>query len=218
MPVFSRPDRTYLDSRAQVEQTRKTLKRGYDAGLISADSVGRAFTNSLLEEVVPYWHGTSWSFTGHTEIPGQGEIACGYFVSTTLLHTGLNINRYRLAQQSPSDEALMLSLGDTVRVTRRETGAKALEFWRSHLRDGLYFVGLGEGHVGYLLKQGAGLYFIHANYTYPRGVQMQRAEESVLAGFQDFYLANITHNQRLMEYWMSGKKIPLQSEGVTVNW
>jgi hypothetical protein len=169
MPIFSRPDRTYLDSRAEVERTRKTLKKGYDAGLISADSVGSAFTNSLLAEVVPHWHGTSWSFTGHTETPGQGEIACGYFVSTTLLHTGLNINRYRLAQQSPSDEALMLSLGDTVRVTRRETGAKALEFWRSHLREGLYFIGLGEGHVGYLLKQRTGLYFIHANYTYPHG-------------------------------------------------
>ncbi len=112
----------------------------------------------------------------------------------------------------------MLSLGDTVRVTRRETGAKALEFWRSHLRDGLYFIGLGEGHVGYLLKQRTGLYFIHANYTYPTGVQMQRAEESVLVGFQDFYLTDITHNQRLMEYWMSGKKIPLRSEGVTINW
>ena len=164
---------------------------------------------------MPHWFGTYWTFSGHTETPGQGDIACGYFVSTTLLHSGLNLNRYRLAQQSPVNEALMLSLGDTVRVMRRDSAAKVLAIWRTQLRDGLYFLGLDYGHVGLLLKQSGGFYFIHSNYMGPEvEVQIQRTEESVLMGFPVFYVADITFNRRLMEYWLSGEKVPLEIKGI----
>ena len=214
VPHFPRPDRDYPASRALAAQKRDALKVAYNAGSISLDSVGQVFTDILLKEIIPHWYGTSWAFEGHTETPGQGQIACGYFVSTTLLHAGLNLNRYRLAQQSPADEALMLSLGDTVRVTRHDDAAKALAVWRERLRDGLYFVGLGANHVGYLLKQGAGLYLIHSNYASPYEVQMQPAEASVLIGFSAFYLADITFNRRLMAYWLNGGKVPLKNNGI----
>lgn len=213
-PIFPKPDRAYPASRALVEKQRKALKAAYAAGLISLDSVGQAFTNCLLTEIVPHWYGTTWAFEGHTETPGQGQIACGYFVSTTLLHTGLNLNRYRLAQQGPADEALMLSQGDTVRVVRRSGAAQAMALWREQLRDGLYFIGLDAMHVGYLLKLGARLYFLHSNYAQPYQVQLQRAEESVLMGFSTFYLADITFNGRLMEYWLNGEKVPLINNGI----
>jgi len=112
----------------------------------------------------------------------------------------------------------MLSLGDTVRVTRRGDAEKALALWRERLRDGLYFIGLGENHVGYLLKQGAGLFLIHSNYAGPVEVQLQRAEESVLIGFREFYLADITFNRQLMEYWLNDRKVPLQKTGVLMEW
>lgn len=190
------------------------MKAAYTAGHITLDSVSRAFTNCLLREIIPHWYGTPWAFEGHTETPGQGQIACGYFVSTTLLHTGLNLDRYRLAQQSPVDEALMLSLGDTVRVTRRDNATKALALWRKRLRDGLYFIGLEATHVGYLLKRDDGLYFIHSNYAAPLEVQLQRAEESVLMGFAVFYLTDITFNRRLIRYWLRAEKVPLKNKGI----
>jgi hypothetical protein len=218
IPFFPKPDRTYPAGRAHVAQQREALKSAHAAGRISTDSVGKAFTNCLLQEIIPHWYGTPWSFGGYTEKPGQDYIACGYFVSTTLLHGGLNLNRYRLAQQGPADEALMLSLGDTVRVTRRGDAEKALALWRERLRDGLYFIGLGENHVGYLLKQGAGLFLIHSNYAGPVEVQLQRAEESVLIGFREFYLADITFNRQLMEYWLNDRKVPLQKTGVLMEW
>ena len=217
-PHFSLPSHDYAASRAAVKKHRQALRAAYAAERVSIDSVGKAFTQCLLTEIFPHWYGTHWTFSGHTETPGQGDIACGYFVSTTLLHTGLNLNRYRLAQQSPADEALMLSLGDTISLTQRDTAAKALQLWRTRLRDGRYFSGLGGGHVGFLWKQGTGLHLIHSNYAGPVEVQMQRAEESVLMGFQDFYLADITFNQRLMEYWLSGEKMPLHNRGVLVRW
>ncbi len=218
IPNFSRPDYTYTASCKHVESRRKALNAAYDLGQISADSVGKAFTNCLLTEIFPYWYGTHWTFTGHTETPGEGDISCGYFVSTTLRHASLQLNRYRLAQQNPTDEALMLSLGDTVMVTQRDSAEKALHLWRTKLRDGLYFIGLGQGHVGFLLKEKAALYLIHSNYIGPVKVQIQRAEESVLMGFQEFYLTDITFNKRLMEHWMNGEVVKLQNVGVQVRW
>jgi hypothetical protein len=47
---------------------------------------------------------------------------------------------------------------------------------------------------------------------------LQRAEESVLIGFREFYLADITFNRRLMEYWLNGRKVPLQKTGVLMEW
>lgn len=210
-PRFLQPKHEYATSRSIMEKQRQALKQSYALGTVTLDSVGQVFTQYFLTEIIPHWFGTHWTFSGHTEVPRQGDIACGYFVSTTLLHAGLNLNRYRLAQQSPVNEALMLSLGDTVRATQRDNALKVLAVWRSKLHDGLYFIGLGDGHVGFLLKQQGEFYFLHANYAAPVGVLLQPVEESVLMGFQDFYLADITFNRRLMEHWLSKSKIPLQT-------
>src|SRR5690606_907796 len=77
------------------------------------DSVMEVFTLKLLNEIIPYWYGTEWDFEGHTAIPNEGKIACGYFVSTTLRDMGLNINRYKLAQQHGLNEARTIALGNT---------------------------------------------------------------------------------------------------------
>lgn len=216
-PVFPLPARTYPESRRELAEQGRACQVAFSAGQIGLDSVGRAFTRHFLAEIIPHWFGTPWSFYGHTEVPGQGNIACGYFVSTTLLHTGLRLNRYQLAQQGPADEALMLSLGDTVRVCRRGAAA-ALAQWRNQLREGLYFIGLGGSHVGFLLHQGGGLYMLHANYVGPVAVQLQPAAESVLMGFQEFYLADITYNRRLMERWLNGKEVKLEKKGILLEW
>jgi len=36
----------------------------------------------LVEEIFPAWSGTPWDFNGISQTPGEGEIACGYFVSS----------------------------------------------------------------------------------------------------------------------------------------
>ncbi|MFT5617115.1 MAG: hypothetical protein ACI85I_000331 [Arenicella sp.] len=45
------------------------------------DSLSLALTESLINQIIPFWYGTEWDFNGYTAIPNQGEIACGYFVS-----------------------------------------------------------------------------------------------------------------------------------------
>ena len=75
----------------EVKNSIKELK--LDLANKNKDSLSLIFKQSLLNRISPFWQGTEWSFEGHTAMPKKGEIACGYFVSTTLRDVGLNINR-----------------------------------------------------------------------------------------------------------------------------
>ena len=65
-------------------------------------------TRTIYSDLFPSWYGTAWDFNGTTEIPRQGKIACGYFVSTVLRDAGLKVERAQLAQQA--SENIILSL------------------------------------------------------------------------------------------------------------
>ncbi len=172
----------------------------------------QAFTNTLLDDIIPYWYGTDWSFEGHTTAPRSGQIACGYFVSTTLLDAGLRLNRFRLAQQAPEVEATMLSFGKKVIVLNSDSPYTAAAVLAQQLQEGLYFIGLGNSHVGYLLKRDGQLTAIHSNYVTPSEVAAQPIMESVYVGFGTFYLADITWNDQLLKYWLKGGEVPLRGE------
>ncbi|MFT7592013.1 MAG: hypothetical protein ACI9UJ_001942, partial [bacterium] len=80
----------------------------------SLTSEGDFIERALVNSVFHFWYGTSWDFNGYTKTPNKGTVACGYFVSTTLKHIGFNVNRYKLAQQNPRNEALTIACGDTL--------------------------------------------------------------------------------------------------------
>ena len=103
-------NKSYAETKAEIERIRSKI----DAKNITIDSLSNLFTDLLLNRVIPYWYGTKWSFEGHTSIPMQGEIACGYLVSTTLRDIGININRYRLAQQSPVNVAKTINIDKVI--------------------------------------------------------------------------------------------------------
>ncbi|WP_045471112.1 hypothetical protein [Winogradskyella sp. PG-2] len=72
------------------------------------DSASKYIYSKLLNDIVPHWYDTPWDFNGHTSTPNNGEIACGYFVSSTLKHLGFNLNRYKMAQAAGLNEAKLL--------------------------------------------------------------------------------------------------------------
>lgn len=173
------------------------------------DSLSLFFTEALLNQIIPYWYGTAWDFNGYTNIPNQGKIACGYFVSTTLKHIGLNLNRYSLAQQLPINEAKTLSLGEPVIKIICNDFSGCLKSIKEKTKEGFYFIGLDANHVGFLLKRKNHLFFIHSNYSYPQEVIIERAKDSeVLNSFSTFYLSKISNNINLLKYWKKNKRIP----------
>lgn len=119
----------------------------------------------MLGDLFPAWYGTTWDFNGVTQTPGEGKIACGYFVTTTLRDAGFDLPRVKLAQQ-PSQKFI------TTLADKKETKLlydKPMAEIEKHLRDsgpGLYIVGL-DRHTGFVVNDGRALAFIHSSYYDP---------------------------------------------------
>lgn len=186
------------------------LKLRYRSIPISTDSLSKLFTNLLVDQLIPHWLGTPWSFEGHTSIPGQGEIACGYFVSTTLRDMGLNINRYKMAQQLPIHEAKTLALNTAVIEINNTSTRARIDQLNSTLQEGIYFIGFDQSHVGYLQRKGNDLFIIHSNYINAVGVVVEKAEDSaVFSYYSHIYIAAISTNPDLMKKWINHSPIEI---------
>lgn len=165
-------------------------------------------TETLVNQIIPYWYGTTWDFSGYTDKPNDGEVGCSYFVSTTLLHAGFNLNRYKLAQQGPLSEAKSLLLQDSV------LQLEGLENMRTTVlnnqSDGLFFLGLEHSHVGYLLKRQGEVFFIQSSYDESMSVIIEKAMHSqVLGSYVSFYLVPITAQKELIRAWILKKAITI---------
>lgn len=199
---------SYTGTKLDTDQLRLRLKKEILLGSIAFDDVRTAFTNQLVNKIIPPWYGTTWSFGGHTAIPNQGEIACGYFISTTLRDMGININRYKLAQKSPLDEAKMISCGFLIDKVIQDTPEKAFAEIDNLTKEGLYFIGFDEGHVGYLLKREGELFLIHSNYLSPVSVCMETLKESrVFKRYSKFYIVAISYNHNLLKRWLENGEV-----------
>ena len=132
-------------------------------------------TAYLYNDIFNHWYSTKWSFEGHSEIPKQGTIACGYFVSTTLRDVGFNLNRYKLAQKSPEEEAKVIACGTSIEK-RENISKQELKKYFLKQKDGIYFIGL-DFHVGYIYKNNQEVYFVHSNYIENKGVMKETIEK-----------------------------------------
>ena len=172
------------------------------------DKVGSAFETALLNEVIPHWYGTEWDFYGHTDTPGQGKVACGYFVSTTLQHLGLNLNRYHLAQQTPQNEAMSLAAGGEVIEISGKSTAENLTNIKAAIGDGICFVGLGGSHVGFLVKRKGVLFFAHSSYLSPGAVTIELAEKSpVFCAYDHYYIVELSNNRAFLKKWLNNEQL-----------
>jgi hypothetical protein len=210
---YKRTLNDYSAAKASCVSLRQSLASSYQQAGSDAEQkkiliqAQHSFTQSLVLNVFPFWYGTEWDFNGYTAIPKQGKVACGYFVSTTLLHSGLNINRFKLAQLGPRHEALSLSLADSVLELQDMNPEMVRKYFvRNNFDDGLYFVGL-DFHVGYLLKEQDDLFFIHSNWIGAKGVVIEDAVESEAFRSNYYYIAPISTNQRLVEKWLLNKPV-----------
>lgn len=160
--------------------------------------------------MVPHWYGTPWDFNGHTNIPNDGEIACGYFVSTTLKHLGFNLNRYKMAQQAGLIEARMLQPKSELKIYSGLTFDALKQKVNSVYADGIYFVGL-DNHVGYVVIKNKTLYFLHSSYCDDK-VVIELAETSSCFVSNIYVFAEITTNKTLVANWISNKRLNLPSD------
>lgn len=214
--VVIRTPLNYPQAIAGIAAERRLLSEAY---LRAKDSPERQralsatrtlFVFSIAETMFPYWYGTPWDFNGTTRTPGEGQIACGYFVSTVLLDAGLQVERVRMAQQA--SELIIKSL-TSEKYIRRFRHVPIEEFVASvqEWGPGLYVVGLDQ-HTGFVLHENSKVFFIHSSYLNGRVVVKEPAlESSSLSQSKYRVLGKISEDDALLIKWLQGSRFPTQT-------
>lgn len=207
--IFSVLFVSYATIKSTINTDRKQLSQSYKNSTNKSETLNQIrdkFTNHLVTDIIPQWYGTKWSFEGHTEIPKTGSLACGYFVSTTLRDMGININRYKLAQKAPYQEAKVIACGTPIETLQNKTKENLRDYFLTHKKDGLYFIGL-DFHVGYILKENKQVYFIHSNYLNNLGPTKEKIEDSKVMNSSVYHLCAITQNDVLLKKWLNNEVV-----------
>lgn len=201
---------TYWTTRNNIQKEITTLRQRLTTIRTTPEGVmemkKKMFEDAIINQIIPYWYGTEWSFSGHTTTPNNGQIACSYFTSTVLEHIGVKLDRFSLSQQSPINEAMTLDIDNKSLVRFHGGNIKdILENMNEKLENGLYFVGLSENHVGFLLRQKKQLFFIHSSYQTPNGVTIEMADKSnVFRSFNTFFVVPLSNNSVFLDNWWNG--------------
>jgi hypothetical protein len=192
----------YEASRARLELERREMAK--HRRTVAVRSRARQALLRWVDDVAfPAWAGTPWAFEGMTTTPREGQVACGYYVSTVLLHAGVKLERIRLSQQSAAHIAQSLAAGTRLDVL----GDRAADVVaRARARgDGLYVVGL-DNHVGFLRVDGARADFCHASYFGSVGVVCEPALGSAAFTSATFVLADV-FSDAVVDLWLNGRKL-----------
>jgi hypothetical protein len=197
-------------SRASLETRRSQLEKQWRAsvsGRVTARQQARTAILAHLDGAAfPAWAGTKWGFYGTTTSPGEGEIACGYFVTTVLEQTGFKLERVVLAQQASAWLVKSIARGSEVTWLRYQSPQQVVAQVRQTYGDGLYVVGF-DLHVGFLRVDGPRAAFCHSSYLEPGVVTCEDPLTS--AAFRsDVHVVGDVLNDNLVDDWILGREIP----------
>lgn len=209
------PRAVYPERLTSLEKKRQDLANAYTKSKTEKakervrDQARAAVLRAIRHDILPAWKGTAWDFYGTTSTPGEGEIACGYYVTTVLRDAGFKVARAKLAQQ-PS-ERITTSLVPEEAIWRFRKGDEegVVETIRKK-GDGLYLVGL-DNHVGFLDVSGDAVRFCHASYADEADV---RCEDPVSSQpFQsEYHVVGRLLSGPMIDAWLEGKAIETKTK------
>lgn len=159
----------------------------------------------IVDTMFEAWKGTPYDYSGMTEKPGQGGIACGYFITTVLKHAGFDVERMALAQKKSLYIAQTLS-EEIHRYPNSSTG----EFLKSMKEqpNGLYVLGLSQ-HAGFMIVRDSALVTCHAAYYPPLEVVQEKAGQSQAIQSSSYKVVGRLFTDALMKKWLN--KTPIQT-------
>lgn len=203
-----KPKGNYQTIRSSIRSDKAYFRNAYrDDAAKAIDSASKYLCAKLIDEIVPHWYGRPWDFNGHTDEPNEGEVACGYFVSTTLKHIDFNVNRYKMAQQAGLNIAKALQSESEIKTYGNVSFDALKQRLNKTYADGIYFVGL-DNHVGYILMKDEELYFLHSSYCDDK-VVIELAETSPCFRSKIYVFAEISTNEKLVEKWISNTSLTI---------
>lgn len=201
----------YGERKAAIARVRTELARRFEAATtddaratIRAEAREQAVA-ALTGSLFPAWDGTPWAFYGTTQEPGTGEIACGYYVSTTLRDAGFEVERVAMAQQPA--ENIIKTLVPSTQIRRYRTGdVRAVVAGVAADGPGLYVVGL-DFHVGYLWNDGADVRMCHSSWLGQGGVVCEDAASSP-AMVSGYHVVGKLMSDDMVERWLAERTFP----------
>lgn len=196
----------YADALNEASQRREALSEQFQQSQTDEQrerviaEASLALHQLLIDQLFPHWYGTDWDYSGMSETPGEGSIACGYFVTTLLRDAGLKLERIRLAQQA--SEIIIKSLVERESIKRYsntefQTFLDSVNGWG----EGIYIVGL-DIHVGFISVESEGTYFIHSSYQRPHAVVKEIASESNILKSSRYRVLGTLDDQELLKRWL----------------
>ncbi len=193
----------YLKLLDKIDKQKDIFRELIHMGKVQDESASEYLTRQLTKNIFPAWHGTEWGFNGISNTPRQGEIACGYFVSTTLKHVGFNLNRYKLAQKAA--EVIVKEIVGDKQISRLNNLNEVKCFFEDN-PYGLYVVGLSY-HVGFLNHTANGLYFVHSDYVSDEVKSELYNESEAFSASEVYVIGAISNNEILIDKWLNNEKI-----------
>lgn len=207
------PDSSYVIARENLEITRQALAKRLTSATDAAErqkiiaEAHAVFADGISRHLAPWWKDTPWDFNGTTQTPGQGKIACGYYVSTLLLHAGLKVERIRMAQQA-SLHIIQSLVGKDALVKGHSLPLQQFVDRIKICGAGLYVVGL-DNHTGFIWNDGTDVWFLHSSFAGKRCVVRERANQSDVLGASKYRVAGyLSGNADLMESWLAARDVP----------
>lgn len=173
-PLLAKRRNSYPNAVLSIDQSRQKFAERWSVADARQQAVilmeARAFIEkSIIDDLFPCWMGTPWDFNGVSQKPGEGTIACGYFVTTILRDVGFKVERIKLAQQASQIIIKTMTPDDQIKITSNSSMANMQEVFKNR-GDGIYIVGL-DSHVGFVTVKGDVMTFVHSSYyTPPRAV------------------------------------------------
>ena len=158
---------------------------------------------ALDSTVFPAWEGTPWSFYGQSWEPRRGSIACGYFVTTALHHSGLRLPRTLLAKQTAT--TIIRNLTTEAHI-QRYRGLSQVEFVEQvrQLGPGLYVLGL-DFHVGFVrVRDDGAVQLVHSSWTGATAVVRETASTSRALESKARIVGKISADDALLRAWLLG--------------
>lgn len=192
--------KNYNILKSNIKKHKQRIRNTPTDSIPYLEVAGTYFSNILIDSVFQYWVGTEWDFNGYTATPRKGLIACGYFVSTTLKHIGVPINRYKVAQKAASD--IVKDLCHRPSTETFDTLSKLENYMTTQADNEIFVLGLSN-HVGFVFKRNGQSYFAHSNYMDNAGVMIEPFEKSEALKMSFIYvIGNVSKNKSLIKGWL----------------
>jgi len=169
------------------------------------DSARQHIFDKIKNQLYPHWKGTRWAYSGTTETPRKGKIACGYFVSTVLRDVGFDLERVKLAQQA--SEKIVKTFAEEEDIQRfHHKPIKTFVKEVIAMGDGLYIVGL-DTHVGMMLVENGKAQFVHSAQSLLSGVRAENPLKSRVLKRSKYRIVGKALSDEVIIKWLRGNKI-----------